>query len=378
MKALFTITLLFIAVLISGCLGSSSSSTAPTLAFLYVVGQGDNAIHALDEKSTGDLFPVAVSSFPTIPRPVSIALHPSRNFLFVPNETSNTVSGYTIDHTAGVLTPIGTALSPTPVCNPGVCSNPIGVAINSGGQFLFVLNQGSASPAVPASISVFNIDQTRGLLSPASFITLAAPSPQFLAISPTQGFLYVSNGTAGNISAFAIGTNGALTELAGSPFSLGAGAVAAGVAIDPKGQFLYAADSANNAIDSFNVAGGPLAAVGSFPAGTKPLGVTVDNTSSFVYSANQGSNDVSAFKTASGALTQVAGSPYLVEPTGSVGTPQPIFLTVDVSNTFLYVANFGSSSISAFGIKSSDGTLGLITDSPFNQGIAPLWMVSTK
>ena len=383
MKALFTITLLFMAILISGCLGSSSSSSAPTLAFLYVVGQGDNAIHALAEKSTGDLSPLAVSSFPTIPRPVSIALHPSRNFLYVPNETSNTVSGYTIDHNAGVLTPIGTALSPTPVCNPGVCSNPIGVAINSGGQFLFVLNQGSASPAVPASISVFNIDQTRGLLSPVAgspfaFASLAAPNPQFLAISPTQGFLYVSNGTAGNISAFAIGTNGALTELASSPFSLGAGAVAAGLAIDPKGQFLYAADSANNAIASFNVAGGPLASVGRFPAGTKPVAVTVDNTSSFVYSANQGSNDVSAFKAASGALTQVAGSPYLVQPTGSVGTPQPIFLTVDVSNTFLYVANFGSSSISAFGIKSSDGTLGLITNSPFFQGIAPLWMVSTK
>jgi len=164
----------------------------------------------------------------------------------------------------------------------------------------------------------------------------------------------------------------------GSPVSLGAGAVAAGLAIDPKGQFLYAADSANNKIASFNVAGGPLAAVGSFPAGTKPVAVTVDHTSSFVYAANQGSNDVSAFTTASGALTQVAGSPYLVQPTGSVGTPQPIFLTVDVSNTFLYVANFGSSSISAFGIKSSDGTLGLITNSPFFQGIAPLWMVSTK
>jgi 6-phosphogluconolactonase (cycloisomerase 2 family) len=382
MKALFTITLLFIAVVLSGCLGSSSSSTAPTLAFLYVVGQGDNSIHAFDEKSTGDLSGGAVPSFATIPRPVSIALHPSRNFLYVPNQTSNTVSGFTIDHTSGVLTPIGTALAPTPVCNPGVCSNPIGIAVNSGGQFLFVLNQGSASPAVPASISVFNIDQTRGLLSPIAgspfaFASLSAPNPQFLAISPTQGFLYVSNGTAGNISAFAIGASGALTEL-GSPVSLGAGAVAAGLAIDPKGQFLYAADSANNKIASFNVAGGPLAAVGSFPAGTKPVAVTVDNTSSFVYAANQGSNDVSAFTTASGALTQVAGSPYLVQPTGSVGTPQPIFLTVDVSNTFLYVANFGSSSISAFGIKSSDGTLGLITNSPFFQGIAPLWMVSTK
>lgn len=377
MKALFTITLLFIAVLLSGCLGSSSSSTAPTLAFVYVVGQGDNGIRALSEKSTGDLQLLAVSSIQTVPRPVSIALHTSRNFLYVPNETSNTVSGFTIDHTAGVLTPIGAALSPTPVCNPGICSNPIAAAVNSGGQFLFVLNQGT-SPSISASISVFNIDQTRGLLSPASFLTLAATSPQFLAVSPTQGFLYVSNGTAGNISAFAIGAGGTLTELGGSPFSLGAGATAAGLAIDPKGQFLYAADSANNKIASFNIAGGPLAAVGSVSAGTTPVAVAVDNTSSFVYSANQGSNDVSAFKSASGALTQVAGSPFLVQPNGSVGAPQPVFLTVDVSNTFLYTANVGSSSISAFGIKASDGSLGLITNSPFVQGIKPLWIVTTK
>lgn len=378
MKALFTITLLFSAIFLSGCLGSSSSSTAPTLAFVYVVGQGDNGIRAFSEKSTGDLSSLPVGSFSTVPRPVSIALHPSKNFLYVPNQTSNTVSGFTIDHSAGVLTPIGTALSPTPVCGPGVCSNPIGVAVNSGGQFLFVLNQGSASPVVAASISVFNIDQARGLLSPAAFTTLAVPNPQFLAISPTQGFLYVSNGTAGNISAFAIGSGGTLTELSGSPFSLGAGATAAGLAIDPKGQFLYAADSTNNKIASFNAAGGPLALIGTFPAGTKPAAVAVDSTSTFVYSANQGSNDVSAFKAASGALTQVAGSPFLVQPTGSVGTPQPIFLTVDVSNTFLYVANFGSSSISAFGIKSSDGTLALITNSPFFQAIAPLWIVTTQ
>src|SRR5882672_7444476 len=145
MKALFTITLLFIAVLLSGCLGSSSSSTAPTLAFVYVVGQGDNGIRAFSEKSTGDLQQLAVGSFQTVPRPVSIALHPSKNFLYVPNQTSNTVSGFTVDHVAGVLAPIGTALSPTPVCaNTSVCSNPIAAAVNSGGQFLFVLNQGSA------------------------------------------------------------------------------------------------------------------------------------------------------------------------------------------------------------------------------------------
>ena len=387
MKALFTITLLFIVVLFSGCLGSSSSSTAPTLAFAYVVGHGDNGIRGLAEKTTGDLVPLPVSSFPTTPLPVSIALHPSKNFLYVPNQTSNTVSGFNIDHIAGVLTPIGTAQPPTPACvAPATCSNPIGVGVNSGGQFLFSLNQGSASPAVAASISVFNIDATRGLLSPVAgspfaFASLVAPNPQFLVVSPTAGFLYVSNGTLSTISAFSIGSGGALTELAGSPFSLGAGATATGLAIDAKGQFLYAADSANNKIASFNIAGGGTlgAAAGSpFAAGTTPVAVAVDSTSTFVYSANKGSNDVSAFKSTSGSLAQIAGSPFASEPAGSVGTPQPSFLTVDVSNTFLYVANFGSSSVSAFGINSSTGSLGLITDSPFGQGVAPLWIVTTK
>ncbi|MGZ4845576.1 MAG: lactonase family protein [Candidatus Angelobacter sp.] len=386
MKALFTITLLFIVVLLSGCLGSSSSSTAPTLAFVYVVGQGDNGIRAFAEKTTGDLQALPVSSFSTTPRPVSIALHPSKNFLYVPNLTSNTVSGFNVDHVSGVLTPIGTALPPTPACvSPAVCSNPIGVGISSAGQFLFLLNQGSTSPAVPASISVFSIDPARGLLTPVSgspfaFASLTAPNPQFLAVSPTAGFLYVSNGAAHTISAFSIGTSGALTELAGSPVSLGASATVAGLAIDPKGQFLYAADSADNTIASFSIAGGgTLTAVGApFPAGTKPVAIAVDSTSTFVYSANQGSNDVSAFKAASGVLTQIAGSPYASVPTGSIGTPQPSFLTVDVSNTFLYVANLGSSSVSAFGIKASDGTLGLITNSPFVQTVAPLWIVTTQ
>jgi 6-phosphogluconolactonase len=387
MKALIAISTLLIIGLCIGCLGSSSSSIAPTLAFAYVVGEGDNGIRNFAEKSTGDLSPLAVPTVATNPRPVSIALHPSKNFLYAANLTSNTVSGFNVDHTSGILSPIGTALTPTPACtSPAVCSNPVSVAINSGGQFLFLLNQGSVSPAVPASISVFSIDTARGLLtpvagSPFAFASLTAPNPQFLAISPSAGFLYVSNGASGNISAFSIASNGALVEVAGSPFPVGSGATVAGITIDSKGQFLYAADSVNNKIASFSIAGsGALGVVAGSPfaTGTNPAAVAVDSTGSFLYSANQGSNNVSAFKITSGALTEIAGSPYALITTGSVSTPQPIFLTVDVTNTFLYVANFGTSNISGFGIKASDGTLGLLTDSPFPLAVKPLWMVTTK
>ena len=107
------------------------------------------------------------------------------------------------------------------------------------------------------------------------------------------------NGAAGTISAFAIGASGNLTELAGSPFSIGRRRDCAGIAIDSKGQFLYAADSANNKIASFSIAAAerltPVGITVCLP-GTKPVAVAVDATSSFVYSANQGSNNVSAFK----------------------------------------------------------------------------------
>ncbi|HEY1940373.1 MAG TPA: beta-propeller fold lactonase family protein [Candidatus Angelobacter sp.] len=385
MKAFIATILFFVIFLLSGCLGSSGSSTAPTLAFVYVVGTGDNSIRAFEEKTIGDLALMPIASFATNPRPVAIALHPSKNFLYVPNQTSNTVSGFSIDHVSGVLTPIGTAVPPTPACAaPAVCANPIGIGINSSGQFLFLLNQGSASPAIPASISVFSIDTARGLLAPVAgspfqFASLSAPNPQFLTVSPNAGFLYVSNGTAGTISGFSIGANGTLAELAGSPFPVGAGATVAGLTIDSKGQFLYAADSANNKIASFSISGGVLAAVAGSPfsAGTTPVSVALDSTASFLYSANKGSNDVSAYKVSSGVLTQLPGSPFAVIPTGSIGIPQPSFLTVDVTNTFLYVADFGSSNISVFG-RAPDGTLGLITDSPFPLSVAPLWIVSTQ
>jgi 6-phosphogluconolactonase len=370
MKALITVTSLFMVVLLSGCLGSDSSSSAPTLAFMYVIGTGDNGIRGLAEKTTGDLAALPVSSFATAPRPVSMALHPSKNFLYVPNLTSNTVSGFTVNHVNGVLTPIGTALPPTPVQ-----TSPIAAGINSTGAFLYVLNQGSAS------ISVFNIDTARGLLTANGAAVPTAANPQSMVVSPTSGFLYVGNGTLGTISAFAIAANGTLSAVAGSPFSAGAGATVAGITIDPKGQFLYAADSANNKIVSFSIStSGVLGAVvGSpFAAGTTPVSIAVDSTASFLYAANKGSNNVSAFKISSGVLAEISGSPYAVITTGSTGTPQPSFLTVDVSNTFLYVANTGSSSISAFGIKSSDGSLSLLTGSPFIQGIAPLWIVTTQ
>lgn len=377
MKAFISVAALFISLLLSGCLGSKNSSVAPTLAFVYIVGTGDNSIHALTQKSTGEMSPATLPAFTTNPKPVAMVLHPSKNFVYVASLTAGTVSGYTLDHTSGILTPVGTALAPTPTCGTASC-NPVGLGINSAGTFLFVLNQGGGSTA--ASIAVFSIDAARGLLTPIAgspfpFASLVAPNPQFLAMAPNGNVLYTSNGPSGTISAFSIAGSGALTEIAGSPFT--AGSSMAGLAIDSKGQFLYVADTTSNKIASFSIqSGGALAPVAGSPFSTDfvPVALALDSAGATLFCANQGGNTVSAFKTASGVLTQVAGSPFSLVPSGN---PQPAFVIVDSTNTFLYVGNVGTRSITGFTIH-SDGTLALLPTSPFPQVVGPQWILLTQ
>lgn len=372
MKALIRTVWVLGLIALAGCGGSSGTSKLSTanVALLYVVGQGQNTIQGFHIQGSGNLVGTSISNTPTNPRPVAMALHSSTNFLYVANFTSNTVSGYTVDHTAGVLTPVGEALSPTPT-GP----SPIAVGCDPGGHFLFVLNQGDGT------ISVYSIDGVRGLLTPVGtpFAT-GLTSPVAMTVSPTSSFLYVLSGTApSTISIFSFAANG--TPAPAGSFQGATNSNIAGMTIDSKGQFLYAADSANNGILSLSIApSGALSLVAGspFPAGTQPVAVAVDGTGSFVYASNAGSNDVSGYTSKAGVLTQVPGSPFTTEGAGTVNATQPGFLTVDATNTFLYVSNVATKAIAAFGINAANGALVEVTNSPFPEVVAPSWIITTK
>src|SRR5262249_7711853 len=137
MKSFIRVTAVLTILSLAGCGGSKSGATS-TVAYLYAVGQGVNAVLGFTVQSDGQLSGVAVPQFATNPAPVALAVTPNHNLVYVANSTSNTVSGFSVNHQSGVLAPIGNALPPTPVG-----TNPISVAVDSTGQFLFVLNQGS-------------------------------------------------------------------------------------------------------------------------------------------------------------------------------------------------------------------------------------------
>ena len=157
-----------------------------------------------------------------------------------------------------------------------------------------------------------------------------------------------------------------------------------GMAIDPKGQFLYVPDSANNNILSFSVSSsGTLTQVASFAlsqttAETKPVAVAIDSTGSFLYTANNGSDNVTALQVSSGNLTEISGSPYSTRGTVVSTAAQPSAVVVDATNTIVYVGNQGSRDVMGFTINSSNGKLTTVANAPFTQAVGPTALLSTR
>lgn len=194
-----------------------------------------------------------------------------------------------------------------------------------------------------------------------------------MAPNVPAGNFYVSNGLGATIVAFSLATNGTPTQVGTVSGATGADLI--GMAIDPKGQFLYAADFVNDTITSFSIASNGALTQAGTPAATHsgPFALTVDSKGAFLFSGEQGAAGVSSFTINNGVLTQVAGSPFVLVQSGS---PQPAVLTVDTTDTFLYVGNPGTSNISGFTIK-PDGTLVGLTNSPFAQVVGPQSIVIT-
>ncbi|HEU4685872.1 MAG TPA: beta-propeller fold lactonase family protein [Nitrospira sp.] len=192
---------------------------------------------------------------------------PNDLFVFIGCEDSGMVFTFSRNTATGQLTNLG------PTAIGGAAPS---VAVDPGSRFLFV--------GTTNSVSVFNIG-SNGTLTPiqnGQNNFAAGNSPHSLTVDPTGQFLYTANINSASISAFHIDqTTGALTQLAGSPFTTGGDPNY--VLVHPDGKNLYTADASNvngNDVSHFTVnADGTLArqanTVTSPPgSGTNGIGMT--------------------------------------------------------------------------------------------------------
>lgn len=153
-----------------------------------------------------------------------LAITPNGKFLYATNTGAGDVSAYAITPNAMLsgnpepLTPVTN--SPFPAGN-----NPATPVVEPTGHYLYVYNSGVQS------IEAYSINQTTGQLTEINTYSIDNPDVTDLtglgglALDPSGQYLYVANPVgSGNISVFSIGsTDGTLTQLPSSPYSMGTG-----------------------------------------------------------------------------------------------------------------------------------------------------------
>jgi 6-phosphogluconolactonase len=243
----------------------------PSGKYLLVTNSISNDVSVFSiDSGSGGLTQVAGSPFYANSDPSEILITPSGKFVYVSNPGTGMVTGFTFSN--GVLTTVPN----TPTLSG---AGAIGLAVDSGGRFLYVANASALNSVVPTvgNISAFNIDSNTGALTPivgSPFTVSQGNGPTAIAVDPGGRFVYaITSGSSYSIWGFAItATNGQLTPLTNSPFSQTAGGSFA--VIDPSGNHLYTGAPSSNGVAGFNYdssTGAPTPIVGSpFTTGTPP------------------------------------------------------------------------------------------------------------
>jgi 6-phosphogluconolactonase len=279
---------------------SATVNAISSVEFLLTANENGNvSVYTLDG-STGVPTEVSGSPFPTGGNTRWVALSPDNRFAYVSNLYE--ILAYRVDEVSGALTPV--------VGSPfEMQSSPQGLAFHASGSFLFA--------ATYEGIIRFAVSPTTGALTG---VGTPVPGDRIIKIHPSGNFAYAtkSSGSDAGVWAYAIGSNGALATVAGSPFAAGVGWHA--VAIDPAGRFAYVAEQMSSRIFAFsiNASTGALVPVPGSPWATAvgPHSIAINPESAFLYLAclgaasSNGALSGYVINSSTGALTQLPGSPF--------------------------------------------------------------------
>ncbi len=305
-----------------------------------------------------------------------------------------TVSAYSVSLKNGTIHSSNSALTPIGK-QASTGTQPSVLLFDPTQSFAFVANTGSND------ISTFTVNKDGSLASaqaakPVSSGTIVATRPVALAMDPGAHFLFVANegiflndpaqNVPGSISVFSIGSSGALTAVAGSPFVIQETSPPllttpnqpqpVSVAVSNQGNFLYVADRNNGTVVgyAFDGSSGVLTAVPgqAFQAGNSPSVVFSPPAGNFLYVANSGSNDIFAFSiNADGSLSAVTTSGGTTQFTIATGIG-PVALLSDPSAKYIFALANGGNQITGYGMNHVTGLLTAVTAATASTGASPV------
>ncbi len=303
--------------------------------------------------------------------------------LFVATQGDKKVTSFSVNLSDGTASTQGTPVD--------TGDFPVAMLLSPKGDAVFLVNRDSAD------ISRYSVQSDGTLKSAGSTQAVGGTNPVGLAADAAGKFLFVVNqgdfAVAGSSSVSVFSISGAGLTAVGNP--VGAGDDATGIAVTPDGKYLFVTNRAPGLVRGFAVdANGGLTELTSSPftAGTAPTGLAITPENSnpstpvpqfFLYVANAGSSNVSAFeicdKAATECLPEVAGS-LLNNVTGSpfsVGTEPVAILITPGTGAYLYVVNKGSNQVSEFKTSPANGVLSALGSATISTGSTPLAIAET-
>jgi DNA-binding beta-propeller fold protein YncE len=303
-------------------------------------------------------------------------------FVYVNDDPSglpNTVEGFSVDTTTGVLTPLPG--SPFPTCSNG-CTNNLG----SGGGFyvsskatiraihpgtstncLYVTNAGSDT------FSILNLNAETGIpaakiLGPFTDKGTSGGSAAGMgaAVSPDGKYLYIANGTSDDISADTIGTHCEVTNVAGSPFRILDGGSPDGIMVTGDSRAVLVTEPSKHSVTSYSIGAGGALTRGSITAAAGgAAGIDEDCQSGNIYIGDVSFQvSVEGFSRSGTTLTALAGSPFVF--TFSSSNSNGVLVEPDGSH--LFVTNQSGGTVTSLAIDPVTGGLTNVPDSPFADG----------
>lgn len=251
------------------------------------------------------LVPAGTPSAPSPPT-APITPTPTAKFAFTGNQGAS-VSGFSVNTSTGALT----ALNGFPLT---VDANPEVVAVDPQNRFLFV------GDIALGKLHVFTINSSTGALSEIGASPFATvDEPVAIAVDPSGTHVYLASQGSNSVGGFNLSATGVLTPIAGSPFATaGTQNFGEDVVISVAGTFVYAQDTVNIYIYSVSASSGALTLVQTIAGPLDLGGIALDPRGTYLYAVGAGTNSILAYGVnASTGLLTPAGSSPMVEQNGA-------------------------------------------------------------
>jgi len=306
---------------------------APNNLFLYTVNNFDSDVVEFAIGTDGKLYPQNTYNI-SGSLPVAAAIDAAGKFLYVAFTYQNNPDGSLL-YTPSNPGPGGISVFPINANNTlgkpttvNVGRNPVAIATSPSGNYVYLLEQDSASSA---NVLGFTENATTGALTAMPGVVInsgnvpsngfsSGPTPSGLLVDSTATHLYVTDKTQGQVATYNIGAGGVPTKVASTLTDAGP----MGMSFDLQGKYLYVAANIANAIDGYTVGtnGVPVRSTvaPAVQAGNGPTCISVSGSPSnahpthavYMYVSNALSNNVTAeqLNETNGALDQIIGSPF--------------------------------------------------------------------